>query len=81
MIRLLATLSYMLLALAATAAAEPDAHAVYQANCATCHGPGRLGGTGPALIPESLSSLKGDAVSGVIRKGRPATSMGLANTL
>jgi WD40 repeat protein/cytochrome c553 len=75
MTRLLATLSLLLFGLTSAAAAEPDARAVYEANCATCHGPGRLGATGPALIPESLTYLKGDAVSSVILKGRPATQM------
>ncbi|MFO1171880.1 MAG: cytochrome D1 domain-containing protein [Hyphomicrobiaceae bacterium] len=81
MIRLLATLSLLLVGLSLPAAADPDARAVYEANCAACHGPGRLGGTGPALIPESLSALKGDAVSGVIRKGRAATQMPAFETL
>ena len=30
----------------------------YQANCASCHGADRLGGIGPALLPENLSRLK-----------------------
>jgi mono/diheme cytochrome c family protein len=35
-----------------------DAPALYQQHCAACHGPGRLGLTGPALLPESLSRLR-----------------------
>ena len=38
-------------------AAAADAPALYQQHCAVCHGPGRLGVTGPALLPESLSRL------------------------
>ena len=30
----------------------------YQQHCAACHGPGRLGMTGPALLPESLARLR-----------------------
>ena len=32
--------------------------ALYQQHCAVCHGPGRLGLTGPALLPESLARLR-----------------------
>lgn len=40
-----------------------------------CHGESRLGGIGPALLPESLERLRrGDAVK-VIREGRVATQM------
>lgn len=45
----------------------------YAQNCAACHGADRLGGTGPALIPETLGRLKG--IDEVIAKGRPATQM------
>ena len=30
----------------------------YQTHCAACHGADRLGGMGPALLPENLSRLK-----------------------
>lgn len=47
----------------------------YQQHCAACHGVDRLGGMGPALLPENLSRLrKADALE-VIRNGRPATQM------
>jgi hypothetical protein len=81
MIRFIA--SFSLLMWASTAAlAAPNVEAIYADNCAGCHAPTRLGGTGPALIPESLSSLRGDAVKTVIAKGRPATQMpGFENVL
>jgi cytochrome c553/WD40 repeat protein len=74
MIRSIASIS-LLVALALPAAAGPDAAALFQDNCASCHGPTRLGGTGPALIPDSLGRLKGPALEEVIAKGRPATQM------
>ncbi len=74
MIRFIASFSLLLLA-STTALAKPDVAAVYADKCSSCHAATRLGGTGPALIPESLSSLRGDAVKTVISKGRTATQM------
>jgi len=65
----------LLLPLAAAGAAEIDAPALYAQRCASCHGPGRLGGTGPALLPENLGRLKPDQARKVIAEGRPATQM------
>ena len=65
----------VLLALAPAAMAQPDAAALYAEHCAACHGEGRLGGTGPALIPEALARLRGDSLATVIAKGRAATQM------
>ena len=62
------------LALALPAAAE-DTGRLFQAHCAQCHGEGRLGGSGPALIPENLGRLKPDQVVKAIAAGRPATRM------
>lgn len=56
-------------------AAGEDAPQLFQAHCAACHGEARLGGTGPALIPESLGRLKPDVVEKTIAAGRPATKM------
>lgn len=57
------------------AALGDDAGRLYQEHCASCHGTDRLGGMGPALLPENLGRLpKGEAVK-VIRSGRPATQM------
>ncbi len=74
MIRFIASIS-LLAVLAGPALAEPDAKALFQEYCATCHAATRLGGTGPALIPESLGRLKADALERVIASGRPATQM------
>ena len=62
--------------------AGADPAAVFAEHCAACHGPGRLGGTGPALIPESLRRLRGETLEAVIRDGRAATQMpAFADTL
>ncbi len=62
--------------------AEPEAAALYAEHCASCHGADRLGGTGPALIPESLARLKQAAAAKTIANGRAATQMpGFAETL
>ncbi|MDR3087427.1 MAG: nitrite reductase, partial [Azoarcus sp.] len=68
---------------AATAAAVGlSAPALYQQHCTLCHGSDRLGGTGPALLPENLERLKKTAAAETIRNGRPATQMaGFAATL
>lgn len=49
--------------------------ALYQEHCASCHGSDRLGGMGPALLPENLARLKKDQAEEAIRNGRPATQM------
>jgi cytochrome c553 len=59
----------------APAAAEPDAAKLYAAHCASCHGAERLGGQGPALLPESLGRLGGPRLAAVIAQGRNATQM------
>ncbi|MDH3666135.1 MAG: nitrite reductase [Paracoccaceae bacterium] len=59
-----------------------DPAALYAENCAACHGADRLGGTGPALIPETLKRLRGPALDTVIAEGRAATQMpGFADAL
>jgi mono/diheme cytochrome c family protein len=55
--------------------APPDAAALYQQHCAACHGSGRLGGMGPALLPESLERLRKPEAQKVITQGRVATQM------
>ena len=61
---------------------KPDAAALFQAHCASCHGADRFGGTGPALIPQALVRLKREAAVRTIAEGRPATQMpGFAATL
>ncbi len=48
---------------------------LFQQHCASCHGADRLGGMGPALLPENLSRTKPDAAHKAISKGLPATQM------
>ena len=54
----------------ALAHAQSTAPQTYERLCAGCHGSGRLGGTGPALIPETLSRIRGPVLAEVIGKGR-----------
>jgi DNA-binding beta-propeller fold protein YncE len=48
---------------------------LYQEHCAVCHGPDRLGITGPALLPESLVRLRKPAAIQTVSEGRAATQM------
>lgn len=61
----------------AEASRKTDAPAAsnYATLCASCHGPERLGGTGPALLPENLERLRKPAAADTIAKGRIATQM------
>lgn len=52
-----------------------SAAALYQQHCASCHGADRLGGMGPALLPESLERLKKGEALRTISEGRVATQM------
>ena len=54
---------------------EPDAVKLFADNCAGCHGADRLGGQGPALLPENLGRLMGPRAAAVIADGRTATQM------
>ena len=56
-------------------AADATAEALYQQHCQSCHGQDRLGGAGPALLPESLARIKPEEARNVIRDGRPASQM------
>lgn len=58
-----------------TAVPAPDAAGLYRQHCAECHGAGRLGGMGPALLPENLQRLRSKEASDVITHGRAATQM------
>ena len=73
MIRFIATLSLAALAAAPGRATEPED--LFAAHCAECHGPSRLGGLGPALIPETLGRMRGPVLAEVIATGRPNTQM------
>lgn len=57
------------------AAATPDGKMIYDDLCAACHAETRLGGVGPALIPEALRRLRGAPLDEVIAEGRTATQM------
>ncbi|MGH1412375.1 MAG: cytochrome D1 domain-containing protein [Pelagimonas sp.] len=67
------------LALAATLSltgiAQADPRADYAEFCSDCHDANRLGGTGPALIPQTLKRMRGPKVEAVIRDGRVTTQM------
>jgi len=52
-----------------------NVEALYAEYCGSCHGAGRLGGSGPALLPESLARMSAKLAAGVIAKGRPSTQM------
>jgi len=58
-----------------TAAAIAGPAELYADNCADCHDASRLGGTGPALIPQTLKRMRGPNLEKVIANGRPATQM------
>jgi len=55
--------------------AAVDGGALYARHCASCHGADRLGGTGPALLPENLGRLKPARAAAAVAGGLPATQM------
>jgi mono/diheme cytochrome c family protein/DNA-binding beta-propeller fold protein YncE len=59
----------------AQADALPRTQQLYQNICAQCHGADRLGGIGPALLPENLDRLRPAEARKVIGEGREATQM------
>ncbi|CBL47283.1 Heme-binding protein (nitrite reductase protein N) [gamma proteobacterium HdN1] len=61
--------------LAAASEAAPNASALFQEHCASCHGKDRVGLMGPALLPENLERLRKPVAAETIRKGRTATQM------
>ncbi|UCH52727.1 MAG: c-type cytochrome [Pseudomonadota bacterium] len=66
----------LLLSWSAAVVADADRIAnLYREHCASCHGAERLGGMGPALLPENLGRVKKTEAAEIIRKGRPATQM------
>ncbi|MCP4284734.1 MAG: cytochrome C oxidase Cbb3 [Gammaproteobacteria bacterium] len=58
-----------------TAAASPDAPALYAKYCAECHNANRLGAVGPALLPQNLKRLRKKSAISVIENSRPASQM------
>ena len=63
----------ILCSLAGVAFANPQK--LYETHCASCHGENRLGGMGPALLPENLSRLKKPEAAAMIRGSRPGVQM------
>jgi mono/diheme cytochrome c family protein len=64
-----------LITFAAAAGAEETAEEHYVEHCASCHGADRLGGQGPALLPENLRRLRQAKAVEVIAVGRAQTQM------
>ena len=64
-----------LMGLGVSAGAAPDPAPLYQQHCVACHGADRLGGMGPALLPQNLERLKKPEALSVIGSGRPATDV------
>ncbi|MBF0283295.1 MAG: c-type cytochrome [Magnetococcales bacterium] len=60
---------------ASSSAGAMETPRLYQQFCAECHQADRLGGSGPALLPESLGRMKAEQAARVILEGRPATQM------
>ena len=48
---------------------------IYANYCASCHGPDRLGVTGPALLPENLGRVNKEQAVNAIYAGLPSTQM------
>ena len=74
-LRIVSSSAVLIGLLAGAVRGEPDGAAIYADLCASCHAETRLGGKGPALIPESLGRLKGDKLAAVISEGRAMTQM------
>jgi len=55
--------------------AADNSSALYKEHCASCHGADRLGGIGPALLPENLQRLRPQQAATVIKQSRAATQM------
>jgi mono/diheme cytochrome c family protein/WD40 repeat protein len=74
----LATLSVLGFASSAIASSSTDFSStkkLYEQHCTVCHGAQRIGGTGPALLPESLGRIKKPEASKAISEGRAASQM------
>lgn len=74
----LAALSILGFATSAVATNNKDfseTQQLYEQHCTVCHGAQRIGGTGPALLPESLGRIKKPEASKAISEGRAASQM------
>ncbi len=77
-----ALVAWLIFPLAAISSPDTDTRNLYLSHCASCHGADRLGGMGPALLPDNLSRLKPAQAEQAILNGRPSTQMpGFADTL
>ncbi|AGA33315.1 cytochrome c - like protein [Thioalkalivibrio nitratireducens DSM 14787] len=65
----------LLAAWPATGSSPDEAQRIYQIHCASCHSGDRLGGMGPALLPENLRRVRRPEAREVIAHGRAATQM------
>ncbi|NNF96687.1 MAG: cytochrome C oxidase Cbb3, partial [Halobacteria archaeon] len=64
------------------AAESVPTSSLFVQHCGECHGANRLGGMGPALLPENLKRLRHKQAAKVIASGRAATQMpAFASTL
>ena len=68
-------LAALLLAVSGPAAAGTEVERLYGDRCASCHGEARLGGMGPALIPENLGRLSREEAADIVARGRVQTQM------
>ena len=66
---------WLLASLLLLASASGHSQSVYDRHCASCHGADRLGGIGPALLPENLSRLKKAEAARMIAESRPGVQM------
>ncbi len=76
-VALLASLLAVMVAPAASGddGIRADARTLFDTHCSACHGTDRLGGIGPALLPENLGRLSEDDAHAAIADGLPATQM------
>jgi len=75
MIKTVCLAAAVMMLITANIFAASNTNKIYQQHCASCHGDDRLGGMGPALLPENLGRLKKNKAGKVISDGRIATQM------
>ncbi len=61
--------------------ATASVETLYKTHCSECHGVDRLGGQGPALLPENLHRLHRNKALKTVSEGRAATQMPPFNAL